>query len=204
MTGPECILPFAATSAIGSLLLSSFVPLACSLLLHSSVFSLLAASVFARPLRLLTASAFVRLLTARCFRLRPSASFAHCFCLRSSFSSVHCFCLRSSSSFAHCFCLTTYVWPSLVGRHTGRLTSLLFARYCFTYLISFSSARSHAPVTPPASFASAFACRLPLDAAQSSLMILLTISVLGEDMGTLCSGVLTVDMSMPSARRMRG
>ena len=69
-----------------------------------------------------------------------------------------------------------------------------------------SPARSNAAgdMKPPASFASAFACRLPLDAAQSSLMILLTISVLGEDMGTLCSGVLTVDMSMPSARRMRG
>ena len=68
--------------------------------MHSSIFSLLAASVFARPLRLLTASVFA-----------------------------------------------TYVWPSLVGRHTGRLTSSLFARYCFTYLISSSSARSHAPVT---------------------------------------------------------
>jgi hypothetical protein len=114
---------------------------------RSHVGNRLTASVFVRPSRLLTASAFVRLLTARCFCLRPSSSFAHCFCLRSSFSSVHCFCLRSSSSFAHCFCLTTYVWPSLVGRHTGRLTSFLFARYCFTYLISFSSARSHAPVT---------------------------------------------------------
>ena len=135
-------------SAIGSLLLSSFVPLVCSLLLHSSVFSLLAASVFVRPSRLFTASAFVRLLTARCF------------------------CLRPSSSFAHCFCLTTYVWPSLVGRHTGRLTSFLFARYCFTYLISFSSARSHAPVTR-------FLSSSRID--QSVVLPLLTTSLMAAD-----------------------
>jgi hypothetical protein len=127
---------------------------------RSHVGNRLTASVFVRPSRLLTASAFVRLLTARCFCLRPSSSFAHCFCLRSSFSSVHCFCLRSSSSFAHCFCFRSSFLCLLLLSHNlrlaiprwaphGRLTSFLFARYCFTYLISFSSARSHAPVTPP-------------------------------------------------------